>query len=104
VVKSGRSALTQIALPFDPFEEQMERDLDSWVDRICDLYPEQRARWQTRSEPEMQRPEATIRTGAAPDVDMSLLIEGMEMSPELEQELRRQMKEMGLEPPESFGG
>jgi len=42
IVKAGRTALIQTALPHD--ESNLEASLDAWIDEIIDHYPE-RARW-----------------------------------------------------------
>ncbi len=62
IVKAGRLALIQTAVPHD--ENDLERSLDAWVDEICNAYPN-RARWYFEinppPEPETadEEPEAT---------------------------------------------
>lgn len=44
IVKSGRTSMLQVATPYDQ-EDDVEASLDSWVERIQKLYPNQKATW-----------------------------------------------------------
>jgi S-DNA-T family DNA segregation ATPase FtsK/SpoIIIE len=54
IVKAGRIALIQTAIPHD--ESNLEASLDTWIDEIIDHYPE-RARWYIEINPPPPPPE-----------------------------------------------
>jgi hypothetical protein len=95
VVKSVRTQLTQTAMPYNEIDENVESVLDSWVDRIREKYMGKKAVWRYQGPVEGLDGEAE-----AIQVDLSPMLDDIEMDPELEEEFYRQLEEMGMKPPD----
>jgi len=94
VVKSIRTSLTQVAMSYEEAGEGLERGLDEWVERIAKKHGKARARWSYRGS--FDEPEEKASGGQSA---VTPVVPEIEMDPEVEEEYRRQLKEMGIELP-----
>ena len=95
VVKSVRTQLTQTAMPYNEIDNNVESILDSWIEQILEKYLSRKAMWRYQG--------AFAEVGSEDEViqvDLSSTLEDIEMDPELQEEIHRQLEAMGLKPPD----
>ncbi len=96
IIKSVRVALTQVGMPFDEYNENVEEELDGWIDAISVEHWPEEAEWRYQgpvdlvNEAEAEEEAGTTATGGAVEVG--------EMAPEVQEEFEKQLREMGLDP------
>jgi len=96
IVKSVRTQLTQTAIPYNEIDEKVELVLDSWVDRIVKKFGKKKAMWSFQGPDEGLDEKST----PIPAAMITPVMDDIEMDPEVEEEFRRQLEEMGIKPPE----
>ncbi|NIM94893.1 MAG: hypothetical protein GTO18_14425 [Anaerolineales bacterium] len=99
VVKSVRVQLSQMAIPYNEIDGNVESVLDAWVNRILEKYSGQRAMWRYQGPVELLDGKAAAKeTELLPGTES--IIEEMDMDPEVQEEFYRQLEEMGIKPPD----
>ncbi len=100
IVKSVRVALAQIGVPYDEYGEDAGAEIDKWIDAIKVHYWPEVAHWRytgpidliTKLEQKSSGPEK----GGTPIVIP-------EMSADVQEEFKRQLQEMGIDPADVMG-
>lgn len=95
IVKSVRTQLTQTAIPYNEIDEKVEAVLDAWVDRIIQKHGQAKAAWSYQGPNEGLDEKSSLLPATITPV-----LDDIEMDPELEEEFRRQLEEMGIKPPD----
>jgi S-DNA-T family DNA segregation ATPase FtsK/SpoIIIE len=95
VVKSVRVHLTQTALPYNELEDKAEVVLDAWVNRIQERTMDVEAQWSFRGSVDQLDKKAVDM-----DIDMTSVVEDLDMDPEVQEEFYKQLEEMGMKPPD----
>ncbi len=97
LLKAVRAELTQVAIPYDEANDEIQEELDDWVERILKKHKKKTAQWRFQGDLAVLDPRAS---GGSDDLDLVELPDDWEeMSPEAKEEFRKMMAEMGVEVP-----
>jgi len=98
IVKSVRVALSQIAVPYDELDDEVENVVDEWVRAIQVEHWPKEAQWRYHGPDELleeENLEQVAGTAARTPIP--------EMSDAVQQEFIQQLKEMGIDPKDVLG-
>jgi len=103
VVKSVRTALTQVAIPYDEYGGRVEEELDEWVEAIQAQHRRKKAAWRYQGPLEPLRGQEAA-PAPVPTIGATVArVEVPKMEAHVQEEFIRQLKEMGIDPSEVLG-